>query len=180
MTGRLVVAAVVVLALAAAGDALRRAGSPTVEPSRERAPAAGLDRVAAQASEFAADGSRLPDRVLRAGKVYLSAEAIADAFPVDVGGPVYVAQLDVAKDGTLALGVYRFPSGKPLERGIELWRDRRLIGAFSVPPGFFGGGLAFIADGTLSTFGPDGDLRAVYDRRGRPVAEVVGGALTAE
>jgi hypothetical protein len=53
---------------------------------------------------------------------------------------------------------------------VELWRDRRPAGGFGVPPGYFGGGVAFNRDGSLlAMFSYDGQLRGVFDLTGRPV-----------
>jgi hypothetical protein len=163
---RLVVAAVLLLAAAAAGDALRGRAEPDPREDGRAPPPAQL--VASHARGFAVTGERLDDRVLLHGEAYLGREALADAFPAPVGGPIHVGKLAAAADGTLALGIYRFPSAQPLERAVELWRDGRLLGAFTVPPGYFSGGLAVSRDGTVvATFGHDGALRGVFDRRGR-------------
>ncbi len=178
MTSRVVVAAVLVLALVAAADAVRRiprtdaGGESTPAPSARvtRADLAVFDR-----EEFVAAGARLPDRVLRRGRAFLGSEAIAAAFPAAGAGPVHVAQLAAAPNGTLALGVYRFPSSRPMQGAIELWRGRRLVGAFTVPSGSFGGGIALDPDGAfVATFSPDGGLRGVFDRDGRRQSRLPG------
>jgi hypothetical protein len=172
MTTRILVAAVVLLAAAAAGDAFRRSDAETSRPlPRARSPGDEQVLVGQLRSLFQPGGRRLDDRVLYAGRQYLGPEAIADAFPSDVRGPIHVAKLAVARDGTLALGVYRFPSGQPFEGAVELWRRRRLVGAFRVPNGFFGGGLALSRDGRyVATFSYDRQLRGVFDRRGRRIS----------
>ena len=177
MGARLVVIAVFVLAAAAAGDAFRGGGSggePTATPPHEarqerssvRNPAQGF--VLPRESRFEGDGRFLHQRVLRAGREYLSAEAIEKAFPGEDIGPIDVSKIAVAPDGTLALAVYRFPNGRPAAGALLFWRGRELVGSFAVPPGHFGGGLAFSADGDLvALFSHDGALRGVYDRHGR-------------
>ncbi|MDQ3858831.1 MAG: hypothetical protein M3327_10365, partial [Actinomycetota bacterium] len=139
------------------------AAAPVPAAEVARADPAGSDP-----AEFVAAGPRLPDRVLRRGRGYLSSEAIAAAFPATVRGPVHVAQLAASASGILALGVYRFPSSQPMQGAIELWRGRRLVGAFPVPSGYFGGGIALDRDGALvATFSPDGTLRGIFDWTGR-------------
>ncbi|MDQ4081966.1 MAG: hypothetical protein M3123_03645, partial [Actinomycetota bacterium] len=99
---------------------------------------------------------------------YLSRDAVARAFPVRVEGPLDISKVAVAPDGTLVLAVYRFPADRPAQGALEFWRGRTLLSAFPVPPGYFGGGLAFNRDGSLvATFSYDGQLRGVFDRRGR-------------
>jgi hypothetical protein len=174
VTTRVLVAAMVLLAAAAAGDALRGSGADGSSP-HERAPVPEAERrlVGQLRSLFRPGGARLDDRVLYAGREYLGSKAIADAFPSDVRGPVHIAKLTVARDGTLALGVYRFPSGRPFEGAVELWRRRRLVGAFRVPDGYFGGGLALSRDARyVATFSHDGQLRAVFDRTGRRLSHL--------
>jgi hypothetical protein len=79
-----------------------------------------------------------------------------------------ILRLAVAPDGTLVLGVIRFPPGRRAQSGVELWQGRRLRGAFLVGPGSFGGGFAFDRAGTLlALFSADGALRGVHDLDGR-------------
>jgi hypothetical protein len=173
MGARVVVGAVCVLALAAAADALR--GLPPERGRGADVRAAGVRDVRpvprlaeARAARFAGDGAFLTKRVLRDGREFLSAEDVERAFPGERDGPIDISKIAVAPDGTLALGVYRFRTGAPAAGAIELWRGRRLAGAFAVPPGWFGGGIAFDPTGTLvATFSRDGQLRGVFDRRGR-------------
>ena len=184
MTSRVVVAAVLVLALVAATDAVRRIAR--ADAGGESAPVASArvtraDVAVSDRAEFATAGPRLPDRVLRRGRAFLGSEAIAAAFPTAVGGPVHVAQLAAAPNGTLALGVYRFPSSRPMQGAIELWRGRRLLGAFTVPSGYFGGGVALDRNGAfVATFSPDGRLRGVFDRDGRRQTRLPGSFLVAD
>ena len=166
---RTLVAAVLVVAAVAALDAVLGfgvAGRAADATPQGRTESSGLVRGREHA--FTLAGDRVRDRVLRNGREYLSAEAIAGAFPLPVEGPVDVAHLAVAPDGTLVLAVWRFPSGRPMETALEFWRGQRAVGAFGVPPGFVAGGLGFSPDARLvATFGPDGELRGVFDREGR-------------
>ena len=169
MSARLVVVAVFVLAAAAAGDAFRGGGAE--ERGRRAAEQEPSERpgrlVSGSLHRFSAAGPFLQKRVLRGGREFLSADAVERAFPGDVEGPLDISKVAVAPDGTLVLAVYRFPPGRPAVGALQFWRDRRLVGAFQVPPGFFGGGLAFNQDGRLvALFSHDGQLRGVYDRRG--------------
>ena len=176
MGARLLVLAVFVLAAAAAGDAFRGGGGEgrvntsrtvtTRAASEERAPGAAF--VLPRQGRFEGDGRFLHQRVLRSGREYLSAEAIEEAFPGEDQGPLDVSKIAMAPDGTLVLAVYRFPNGRPAAGAILFWRGREAVGAFSVPPGNFGGGLAFSPRGDLvALFSHDGALRGVYDREGR-------------
>ena len=162
-------AAVLVVAAAAALDvvlgfvpAKRAAGEISETPTESSGLVRGRDHA------FTLAGDRVRNRVLRDGREYLSPEAIAAAFPLPVGGVVDIANLAVAPDGTLVLAVWRFPSGRPMRTALEFWRGRRPVGGFGVPPGHVAGGLAFSPDARLvATFGPNGDLRGVFDREGR-------------
>ncbi|MBD0291566.1 MAG: hypothetical protein ICV74_09950 [Thermoleophilia bacterium] len=173
MITRLVVAAVFVLAAAAAGDAFRPAGG-TDAPARPAAGSpsgsvAGVPRSGRERTpRYVGEGSFLRKSVVRGRREYLSAEAVEDAFPGSATGPIDISKIAVAPDGTLVLAVYRFPAGQPAVGAVQFWRHRRLVGAFVVPPGFFGGGMAFDRTGALvALFSRDGALRGVYDRAGR-------------
>jgi hypothetical protein len=173
MIARVVVAAVFVLAAAAAGDALRERGPEervAGDPPQGGSTVAPL--VGGRGHNFVVRGGGLfRDTVFRAGSVYLSAEEIAAAFPGESEHPIDVSKVAVAPDGTLVLGVYRFNPGLAAEGAVELWRGRRLVGAFLVPPGYFGGGFAFSSDASrIGTFSIDGSLNGVFDRRGRLVS----------
>ena len=165
---KVVVAAVLVIAAAAAADAVRDAAGG----KDERQPrAARTDDfpvfVSLGKGNFDADGPLLQKRVLRAGDEYLSAEAVEAAFPVPVEGPLDISKIAVSPDGTLVLAVYRFPAHGEPRGALELWRGRRLVSAFAVPRGSFGGGLAFARDGRrIALFRYDGEV-AVFDQRGR-------------
>jgi len=172
VTARFLVVAVFVLAAAAAGDAFRgepgRVAALERPAVEERATVAPPRLVLGKANRFRAVGPFLNKRVLRAGKEHLPAEAVEAAFPGDVAGPLDISKVAVAPDGTLVLAVYRFPLGRPAVGALQFWRDRRLLSAFEVPTGYFGGGLAFSRDGRLvALFSHDGGLRGVYDRGGR-------------
>jgi hypothetical protein len=168
---RAVVVAVGVLAVVAIADALRpdsggRASSPTASPAAGSEPL-----VEGRAAGFQEDGPYLSTRVINAGREYLSADAVANAFPVPVEGPHDISELAVAPDGTLVLAVYRLPANGAARGALELWRERKLVGAFTVPPGSLGGGLRFSRDGRLvATLARDGSVAGVFDRRGRLVS----------
>lgn len=169
MSARLVVVAVFVLAAAAAGDAFRGGGAGEQLPPRvqEDPPEQPTPLVSGSRHPYAAAGSFLQKRVLRGGREFLSARAVERAFPGEVEGPLDISKVAVAPDGTLVLAVYRFPPGRAAVGALQFWRGRRVVGAFQVPPGYFGGGLAFNGDGSLvALFSHDGQLRGVYDRRG--------------
>jgi hypothetical protein len=176
---RLVVLGVAVLAALAVADGLRGTGGPASgDPER---PGRQVGVIDSPPRDFVAVGRRLENRVLRNGREYLSAAAIRAAFPVDVPGPIVISRMAVARDGTLALALYRFPSATPAQGALEFWRDRKPVGGFGVPPGYFGGGVAFNHDGTLvATFSYDGQLRGVFDRSGRRVDGLPGSFLAVD
>jgi hypothetical protein len=168
---KLVVIAVFVLAAAAAGDALKEVGG------EERARESGSKEatpllVPGRGHSYVVVGGELfHNRVLRSGAEHLSTEEIAAAFPGESKNPIDVSKIAVAPDGTLVLGVYRFRPGLSAEGAVELWEGRRLVNAFLVPPGYFGGGFAFSSDGALiATLSYDGTLNGVFDREGRLVS----------
>jgi hypothetical protein len=168
MSTRVVVAAVLTLAAAAAADALddSTGGQRVARASGLRA-APAVPAGFAMRGDFTVAGGYLQTRVLRDGREYLSANAVDVAFPTPHEGPFDITDLAVARDGTLALAVYRFPANHPAHAGIELWRNRRLVGAFTIAPGTASGGLAFSADGTLILLTAiDGD-RVAYTRGGQ-------------
>lgn len=171
MRARIVVGAVLVLAAAAAGDALvggaeQAAVAPTARDREGGREETGF--ALAREGTYEGDGRYLETRVLRAGREHLSAEAVAAAFPGAEGGLIDILRVAVAPDGTLVLGIIRFPPGLRAQSGVELWRGRRLRGAFIVEPGSFGGGFAFDRAGELiALFSHDGALRGVYDLHGR-------------
>lgn len=165
---RLVVIAVFVLAAVATADAFR-------SPPREQEAAGsgfGTEPVVVHhaSSNIVAVGEVRRRRVFRNGREYLSEDAVDAAFPAPLEGiPFDIAYVAAAEDGTLALGVYKFPSNEPAQAAIELWRDRELVGAFLVPEGIFAGGLGFADEGRLvATLSSDGLLVHLFTRRGRP------------
>ena len=173
---KLVVAALVVLAAAAAADAVRTRADdrPAAAPAETERETRETTFVLGEARGFVGDGRYLHTRVLRDGREYLSREQIERAFPVAVEGPLDITELAVAPDGTLVLEVYRFPRGERVRSALQFWRGKKLEAAFAVPPGSFGGGLAFNRDGSLvATFRYDGELGGVFDRRGRLVSSTL-------
>jgi hypothetical protein len=170
---RLLLAAVVVLVAVAAADAIRRDGQERTVSAAPR-PAAPQTSVRRASSGYVAVGYFTRKRVLHHGREYLSPEAIDAAFPsVELGEPFDISHLATAPDGTLALAIYRFPAKKPVEAGVELWREGRLMAAFQVPAGSFGGGLGFADEGRLvATLFSDGHSVALFSRAGKRVGSV--------
>jgi hypothetical protein len=168
---KLVVVSVLLLAGAAAADAVRDLARPDAKAVASGA--RNLQRarlVPTDAARFTAAGPYLKKRILRDGREYLGADAIEDAFPVPVEGPLDISKVAVAPNGTLILAVYRFPPQGEARGAIEVWKGRAPVGGFAVPAGYFGGGLAVNRDGSLvATFSYDGQLRGIFDRRGRRV-----------
>jgi hypothetical protein len=166
MISRLVIVAVLVLAAVAAADAFRQ-GVRERETSTETTPPGGPDLVRGVRQEF----TIAPEltRVLRNGRVYLSAEQIDAAFPAPLEGASFdIAHLATAPDGTLALAIYKFPSIGPPRNGIQVWRKGELVGAFTVRPGTFGGGLGFTSDGRLvAALSPDGLRASLFEPSGK-------------
>lgn len=171
---RLLLLGLAALLAAAVADAVRGVARGADDPvAVEEAQPQSARLVRTRATRFSAAGPYLKKRVLRDGREYLSAEAIEEAFPLPVEGPIDISKLAVAPDGTLALAVYRFPPQGDARGAVELWKGQRSVGAFGVPSGYFGGGLALNRDGTLvATFSYDGQLRGIFDRDGRPVSEL--------
>jgi hypothetical protein len=171
MISRLVVLGVLVVAAVAAADSFR-AGPNERVVSEETTQ--GRRLVGNPAPEYVAEGETMRTRVSRRGREYLSAAEIDAAFPAPLEGlPFDVAHLAVAPDGTLALAVYKFPPTGPIRVGLELWRDRRLVGAFTVPTASFGGGLGFTADGRLlATVSSDGRSAILFRQDGERVARI--------
>jgi len=168
---RIVLVAVVVLAAIAAADAVRQSEKHRVVTERPAAPTTVVRR---SSSGYIAVGSYTRKEVLRHGQEYLSSDSVDAAFPSpDLGEPFDISHLAAAPDGTLALAVYRFPAKEPAQAGIELWRQGRLLGAFQVPAGAFGGGLGFADDGRLvATLLADGHGVLLFTRQGKPVGSV--------
>jgi hypothetical protein len=170
---RLLLAAVVVLVAVAAADAIRPDGKEQVV-SAAPGQSAQQRSVQRSSSGYVAVGDFTRKRVLHHGREYLSSEAIDAAFPsVEVGEPFDISHLATAPDGTLALAIYRFPAKNPVEAGVELWREGRLLAAFEVPAGSFGGGLGFADEGRLvATLFSDGHSVALFSRAGDRVGSV--------
>jgi hypothetical protein len=170
---RIVLAAVVVLVAVAAADALRPASKERAVGSPSAGVAAHAD-VQRSSSDFVAVGPFTRKRVLLQGREYLSSASIDAAFPsVETGEPFDISHLATAPDGTLALAIYRFPAKDPAEAAIELWREGRLLAAFPVPAGSFGGGLGFADNGRLvATLLSDGHSVVLFTRGGKRVGSV--------
>jgi hypothetical protein len=166
---KLVVAAVVVLALTATADVLRQHSSE--KAAAETAIAASSERIVhpTSASGFVAAGQFNKTRVLRYGREYLSAGAIGAAFPTSLRSAAFdIAHLAARPDGTIVVAIYAFPQSGPGIDGVEVWRQRRLQASFTVPLGSFGGGIGFAADGRLvAALAGDGALVRLFTRDGR-------------
>jgi hypothetical protein len=174
--GKLVVVAVLVIAAVAAADGVRRASSEraaTQGPEARTEPVARL--VAGHPRGFVAVSDGLTrTRVVRAGEEVLGEQAIDAAFPAPLEGVHFdVAHVAVAPDGTLVLAIYKFPRPGRVQAGIELWRGKRLVGAFPVPAGSFGRGIGFDEGGDLVATFSRGDRKAtLFDRAGRRAASL--------
>jgi hypothetical protein len=171
MMSRLVIVAVLVLAAVATADSFRQeARDRVVEPAAARQGDERLTRGIPH--EFTVAPERT--RVLRNGRQYLSAEQIDAAFAPPLEGASFdIAHLATARDGTLALAIYKFPSIGPPRNGIQLWRDGDLVAAFTVPPGTFGGGLGFTSDGEhVAAVSPDGRRANIFERSGESVGSI--------
>lgn len=170
---RLVLAAVVVLVAVAAADAIRPdAKERTIsEASNRSAAPASVQR---SSSGYVAVGAFTRKRVLHHGREYLDTASIDAALPgLETGEPFDISHLATAPDGTLALAIYRFPFKEPTEAAIELWHNRRLLAAFPVPAGSFGGGLGFADEGRLvATLLADGHSVVLFTRTGKRVGSV--------
>ena len=180
---RLLVVAVVLLAALAAGDALRggdgtsKRTEPAATTSQEQAarePATAIagssTLVPSRDTGLRAAGKFLHSRIVRGAEEVLSADAVADAFPSFMPGPIEIRHMGVAPDGTLVLAVRRFPSNHQLLGALELWRGTRLVATWEVPPRAFAGGIGFVRPGgRIALFALDGSLAVVYDRRGNEV-----------
>jgi hypothetical protein len=159
VSGRLVVLAVIGLAAIAAADTVR---------GRDK----GTERQPLAAQQFTAElydaGGFLPagkprTRVLHKGRLYLTAEQIDDAFPPPLEGVLFdIGHVASAPDGTVALAIYNFGTAGPPRNVIEVWRDGRLLDAFPVAPGTFGGGIGFTKDGRLGARAPRGNRTTLF------------------
>jgi hypothetical protein len=171
---RLLLGAVVLLAVVAAADSLRPKRAQPVDPQAAAAVERTTTVVHESSAGYVAVGAFTRKQILRHGRAYLSASSIDAAFPGgEAGDPFDISHLATAPDGTLALGVYRFPAKEPAEAAIELWRSGRLVDAFSVPPGSFGGGLGWAAHGRLvATVLADGLTVVLFSRSGKRLGGV--------
>jgi hypothetical protein len=170
---RILLVAVVILAAIAAADALRPAGKQRVV-ARAGTAAPAVTVVHRSSSDYVAVGAFTRKRVLRHGQEYLGSAAIDEAFPSSDAGETFdISHLAAAPRGLLALAVYRFPLEEPVQAAVELWREGRLVSAFPVPPGAFGGGLGFAEDGRLvATLLADGHSVLLFTRAGKRVGSV--------
>jgi hypothetical protein len=165
---RLVVLALVALTVVAAADSFRR------EPA-ERIVREGTEgrRLVGSTPEYVAEGTGMRTRVIRRGRVYLTAAQIDAAFPAPLEGiPFDVAHLAYASNGTLALAVYKLPATGPIRAGIELWRHGKLVSAFLVPTGSFGGGIGFNSNGRFATVAADERTAVLYSQEGKRLGRV--------
>jgi hypothetical protein len=165
---KLVVIGVFVLVAIAVADAFRGDRREQVIPSA----ASSQPQVVVHhaTSGFIAEGAFTRKRVLRNGREYLSEEEVDAAFPAPLEGiPFDIAYVAQAPDGVVVLAVYKFPELGPVQAAIELWRERKLLRAFKVPPGSFSGGVGFAEEGRLvATLSSDGLLVHLFTRDGRP------------
>lgn len=160
MSSRLVLLAVLVVAAVAAADSLRAPAERPRETAERRAPTVAIDRSVSEEFSVAPEATR----ILRNGEEYLSAAEIDTAFPAALEGAIFeIAHVAARPNGLVALGIYQFPAHGPVRSGIQIWRDRRLLGAFPVPPGTFAGGLGFTSDGRLvAAVDPGGRFARLY------------------
>jgi hypothetical protein len=165
---RLVVLAVLVVAALAAADAFR--ASPSERTVTVAEPASGPVVVHRATSGLIAVGEFTRKRVMKNGREYLSADEVVSAFPGELSGiPYDITYVASASDGTVALGIYKFPYGEPARAIIQLWQGHSLEGVFRVPEGAFAGGLGFAQDGKLvATLSSDGLLVHLFTRDGKP------------
>src|SRR4029450_10250748 len=109
---KLVVAAALVLAALAAADPFR--ASPSEREVVATSPVSEPVVVHRASSGLIAVGQFTRKSVLKNGREDLSANEIEAGFPVDLKGPPYdIAYVAGASDGTVALGIYKFPYGGP-------------------------------------------------------------------
>jgi hypothetical protein len=165
---KLVVAAVLVLAALAAADAFR--ASPSEREVVATSPVSEPVVVHRASSGLIAVGQFTRKSVLKNGREYLSANEIEAAFPVDLkGAPYDIAYVAGASDGTVALGIYKFPYGGPARATVQLWKGHALESTFRVPSGVFAGGIGFAEEGRLvATLSSDGLLVHLFTRDGKP------------
>jgi hypothetical protein len=137
---RVVVAAVALVALAAAFDAVRGSDAG-VQPSA-RPGALHIDL------ESATD-----EEVIARNRVFGAFEGV-------------ISKSAVSGDGTAAIGVSNVPGDRPPTAAIEIWRNEHLVRTFRVPPGSFARGLWFTDAGPIATIGWNG-RGWLWSRHGR-------------
>jgi hypothetical protein len=156
---KVVVLAVLVLTAIAAADTLRGRGGTELQAVPRSAVA---DPPLEDTGGYALAG-RPRTRVLVGGDVYLTADQIAEAFPDPLEGVLFeIGHAAMAPDGTLALAIYNFGTSGPPRNAIQVWRKGELVAAYAVPPGTFGGGIGFTADGRLAARAPRGDRTRIF------------------
>jgi hypothetical protein len=170
IVSKLVVLGLVLLIAVAAADTFRGEARERIV-SEERTTTHAL---VGPAPEYVAAGEGTRTRVNRRGREYLTEAQIDDAFPAPLDGlPFDIAHTAVAPDGTLALAVYKLPPTGPIRAAVELWRSGRLVNAFNVPTGAFGGGLGFTADCRhVATVTPDGHTAVLFNRQGERIGRI--------
>jgi hypothetical protein len=140
---RVVVAAVALLVLVVAVDALRDGGDDASAHGDYR-----IDLMSAR------EGTWLPVSKLR------------EAFPRFTPDSVAVSQVAVAPDEVVAVALSHVPGNRSAQAAVELWEGDELLSAFAVEPGSFSRGLWFAAEGrAIATIGVDG-RGYLYDRDG--------------
>jgi hypothetical protein len=127
---RLVVAAVALVALAAALDAVRGGD-------------AGVEQMTPPAALHIDLESATDEEVIARNRVFGAFEGV-------------ISKSAVARDRTVAIGVSNVPGDRPPTAAIEIWRDEQLVRTFRVPPGSFARGLWFTDDGPIATIGWNG------------------------
>ena len=142
---RLAVAAVAVLGLVVAVDALR-------SPAEQDAPQAP---------------SRLVIDLQSSRETASQSEALlAGAFPGRRPDTLAVSKVAVAPDELVAVGVSHVPGNRRAAAAVELWDGDELVHAVRVPPGSFSRGLWWAGDGeAIATIGWNGRAY-LYDRDG--------------
>ncbi len=146
-SGRVIVAAVVVLVAVAGFDAVRSDGRRDPTPDTRR-------------------GYVIDLTTSRAG-TWLPPATVRRAFPRPTPKSIAISKVAVADDVT-AVAVSHVPGGEePARAAIEVWEGEELRSAFSVPVGSFSLGMWFADDGdAIATIGWD-ERGYLYDRLGR-------------
>lgn len=139
---RLVVVAVVLVALAAALDAVR--GHVPERPQQLSARPTSLHIDLESATD---------EDVIARNRVFGAFEGV-------------ISKRAVARDGVIAIGVSHVPGDRPPAAAVEVWRAQRLVRTFHVPPGSFARGLWFTDTGLIATIGWNG-RGWLWSRQGR-------------